>query len=510
MRCVATLALMMVVLSGPAGVVRADEESGVADVQPWSGYWWAIKQGWMWGEEHPATSCYNLSSEHRDGPLNKYDLLVGSSAAARERAHKYSNEAECWWGYCHAWSAASILEPEPREPRTVRAGGSDVELSVGDQKALLTLCYDSAPADSWGTRWDQEGYDPDDLSPENLWQLLRYHIGENKTPFLLDIEPTREVWNYPVFAYEVKVEPVDNSDRYVGHMAILLASDGVVPDYVGTEVKTKDYYFTCRITGDGVVVGSGEWLMLPGQKEPPYPDHPDFAWLPSGVGISNSEIDYDTVQKIVFGEATRGQPRAGQVSVHNRGHRLEISRGTGPSFIPVSADSLAMLLAEPSKPAELKLEVKNSDGSPAVGKNYSCDVTSEKAGYVYIFNVDVDGNVRVLFPLEDQVNKIEAGKTMTMHGQSQEFSWAHAGKQRIEAVVSHQPLSLGRLEPTAPLDNKGAGRPLHWTPSERAAASDLVVHRPTNRGASSGLPTVSDLIGEVAVAEDTVDVGAGR
>ena len=55
---------------------------------------------------------------------------------------------ETWWGLCHAWAPAAILEPEPLEPVSYNG----VDFSVSDIKALLITMYDRHSAAMLGTR----------------------------------------------------------------------------------------------------------------------------------------------------------------------------------------------------------------------------------------------------------------------------------------------------------------------------------------------------------------------
>jgi hypothetical protein len=493
-------------------VVFAEEETAVTDVRPWSGYWWPIKQGWMWGEEAPSTDCSNLSSEFRAGPLNKYDLVATARSAGSERLRKHSPDAECWWGYCHAWAAASVLEPEPTADRLIRVGNRQMRFTVGDQKALLSVCYDEAPADFHGQRFnDPEIHDLQDLAPEVLWGHLQFYIRDNNTPVILDTEAGQAVWNYPAFAYGVRYEPTDDPGVYVARMEVAVADDAVDADYVGTQIKTETYFFAFRVADGAIVEGSGQWLNESRQV------HPDFAWYPKDIGIANPEVDYSIVREIVgTNERSRGSERSrgeekGQSAplevAITRGNRLEISRGEGPALIGLSALEVGTLLAAPASSAGLKLSLADAD-SPSVGKEFSCSVTSDRPGYLYLFTIDGGGDVKVLFPLEGKDNKIAAGKPFTVGGEADKLLWAGPpGKQQIKAVVTGQPLSLGRLEP-AGRNQAGAGRQLHWTPSERTLVSSLLAHPEKSAEAVDKKVAIdlNELLGEFAAAEVSVDV----
>src|SRR4051794_31161027 len=89
--CVAAV----LVLAGPAS---AQVEEGKARKVPWSGYWWPTKQGLMVGA---------------NGPLAKYDRFIGGGKAlAAERQAHPPGVGDDWWGYCHAWGAASVYDAE--------------------------------------------------------------------------------------------------------------------------------------------------------------------------------------------------------------------------------------------------------------------------------------------------------------------------------------------------------------------------------------------------------------
>src|SRR5262249_48164658 len=85
-------------LAAPAPAPAQSEEPAAA-FTPGSGYWWPHKEGRI------------------VGPLSKYDQTTpGAKAAAWEQQHHPKATAEGWAGFCHAWSAACVLEKEPKAP----------------------------------------------------------------------------------------------------------------------------------------------------------------------------------------------------------------------------------------------------------------------------------------------------------------------------------------------------------------------------------------------------------
>src|SRR5262245_15660179 len=102
-RAVAFL-LALLVGSASTGLLRAELEEGKARVVPWSGYWWPHFERRMLG------------------PLQKYDTYTGKSSAAPWESKTFPKDhVYRWEGYCHAWSAACILEKEPTVQRLLQS-----------------------------------------------------------------------------------------------------------------------------------------------------------------------------------------------------------------------------------------------------------------------------------------------------------------------------------------------------------------------------------------------------
>src|SRR4051794_36543091 len=114
-----------VLVAAPAG---ADVDEGKAQAKPWSGYWWPSQRGELVKPRDAANPS----------PLAKYDRAKGAHAEEWERKMRYDPGLPKWDGRCHAWAAASALEPEPKHDVTVNG----VHFTVRDIKALLTLVHD--------------------------------------------------------------------------------------------------------------------------------------------------------------------------------------------------------------------------------------------------------------------------------------------------------------------------------------------------------------------------------
>lgn len=434
-------------LLGAAGRAAAASDGGTAQFVPWSGYWWPVKEGRMLG------------------PLTKYDRITGSKAASWEAWYRPPGTGGRWWGYCHAWSAASLLEAEPRSWRSVPIPGGSVTLGVGDQKGLLTIAHDNDPAHIYGTRYAGKlGDDFHDIYPDVLWKYLRLYVKQQGVPLIIDASPGTQVWNYPVYSYQVKYQPADGG-KYQAWMKLLMADDAVSPGFVGTKVKAKAYLFTFKAQGGAVVAGSGRWAGVSVK------DHPDFAWYPLFPRPRNPYVSYDRVKQLVpVGQREPGDPAA-RSGPQEKPAAREVEDAVAGRAIPVSALELAAVLADRGPFAfRLDLAVTPGAGGPAaVGRPYTVRGTSARDGYLYLFHVASDGEVRLLYPVPGQDNRVTKGRTFTLGSTGRLVFPGPAGKQRVRGLVTTRPLLLGQLEPPG-----AEGQRFLWEPAERALVQDIL------------------------------------
>jgi hypothetical protein len=122
-----------------------------------------------------------------------------------------------WYGICHAWAAAAVIEEEPKKPVKVR----DVVFEINDIKALVSLMYDYSFKNtiqllSIGTKcrtaakdfkMDQFGRPSDptcrDGNAATVHLALGNMVGLNGKPFFFDKDPSEQVWNQPVAGYKI-------------------------------------------------------------------------------------------------------------------------------------------------------------------------------------------------------------------------------------------------------------------------------------------------------------------
>lgn len=226
-----------------------------------------------------------------------------------------------WFGICHAWAPAAILEPEPK--CAVTKNGTTFQPM--DIKALLTQVYDGARVKTvfTGVRFDG----PD--KPENKDQYGRYNdpkrrdlgagyfhiafaniLGKLKQSFVVDVTAGAEVWNQPVRDYQVveskTMTPAEGAKAYFNVDAYPFNNDAVSLAYVHTKFRwivesvedgplvstgkvdtyttTGDYTYLLELDAQNNIIG-GEWVADSRSE------HPDFLWFPSERPANSTVTD---------------------------------------------------------------------------------------------------------------------------------------------------------------------------------------------------------------------------
>ncbi len=294
---------LLAVTSAWAG---SDSASVPAHRIPWSGYWWPKTYGEL-------VRGYT----NQPSPLAKYDAYIkgyfpGPTMKMGEEL-TYNPNAPAWHGYCDAWAAASILEPEPSAAGTLLG----IPFNVGDKKGLLTAYYgNNYSVVMYGSRYTGPGSDSNDIYPggvQGFHQTLINYIAYQGLPIVIDIDPGVEVWNYPVYRYVMEWTDVGTS-RYVT-TTVWMADNGVSPDFVGTVFQTRTYTYVLDIDANGELLDSpGRWT---GDS---INNHPDFMWFPTSVGNTHPYLDRDAVRVIadsqVDGSDDRFEPNTTMETAH--------------------------------------------------------------------------------------------------------------------------------------------------------------------------------------------------
>lgn len=221
---------------------RATElpRTGQARNIPWAGNYWPVYEDSINNKWDGATS---------EAPSTKYGRAFGVTGVedAVSRYHGIDNntsrtacttDSQCnanlgeacakrtgqtngrciptWWGICHAWSPAAILQPEPKSPVTING----VTFKVQDIKALLTLVHDRTETRFVSLRCDaldsEQEIDFDkygrptgasascnDTNPGTFHVLMTNYLGKQGESFVYDRTWDGEVWNQPLRGYRI-------------------------------------------------------------------------------------------------------------------------------------------------------------------------------------------------------------------------------------------------------------------------------------------------------------------
>ncbi|KAF4045287.1 Transglutaminase elicitor [Phytophthora infestans] len=238
-----------------------------------------------------------------------------------------------WYGICHAWAPAAMLEDEPKCD-VVKNGQT---FHVMDIKALVSDIYDGSaiPTVFTGARFngpdtpvmmDEYGRYTSaarrDLGAGFFHLAITNIMGKHEQSFIIDVTAGAQVWNQPVRSYEVqKMELVDNaqaSQQYFGTSVYPFNSEMVYLAYVNTTVTwvveayadgplatadrvepytVTDYYeYLLELDADYAVIG-GEWV------ERSKTDHPDFLWFPTAKPdestVTKTGLSYANVKELL-------------------------------------------------------------------------------------------------------------------------------------------------------------------------------------------------------------------
>jgi subtilisin-like proprotein convertase family protein len=332
--------------------------------KPFPSNWWPMRTGGA------ARSWYSNEA----GPTEKYDQLVHSSqirdvqmtlakrnwkgepvntdaqpenfriGPATEWEHKnhgrYGNtDPDSWWGHCNGWASYVLNEDEPIREVWVRLNGSTVSecapntagcvlFRLGDINALGAELYWNDAARLLGRRCEQEKskFEFDASGRINAiecrdgnagsWHIVAANmLGAMQRPFILDLNADFEVWNYPVYRYQILEDyplTVQEALAEIGapsgtttwiyntsavelrriQMRAWIVEDAVPPMNVPTgdqlarytTLETYDYILELDAAGD--IIG-GEWI---GNSKT---NHADFIWYSFSPDSTNSDDRYD-------------------------------------------------------------------------------------------------------------------------------------------------------------------------------------------------------------------------
>ncbi len=243
-----------------------------------------------------------------------------------------------WWGTCHAWAPAALLEPEPQ--KAVTYGGQTFE--VADIKALLQNVYERTQSVMLGGRCNAMTIEHDgttsantecmDVNPGALHVVLTNFLGINDMAVVEDRTASGEVWNQPMTGYNItKQEKVSNTraNECVGATGnkwtfntsarslyeVELTTDYLTEGSASTRpigmasyVSHDSYHYILELGSTGKIIG-GKYCTDSVE------DHPDFLWAPTGVSGSsyggNPSVSLEKVRMLLNLSLQTGTPGGG-------------------------------------------------------------------------------------------------------------------------------------------------------------------------------------------------------
>jgi hypothetical protein len=267
-------------------------------------------------------------------------LLRPDGSAKSGNASEDFGGVESWFGLCHAWAPAAILEEEPLRP--VVQGG--IRFEVSDIKALLIACYDGTAAYMVGSRNNDRDLDLDsrgravkadarDVNPGAFHVLLANLLGRESRSFCEDRTASYEVWNQPISNFRVR--SVQEVSEAAAAALVQLSGDYRFNEqaarffHVQTEVdyitespastrpnaegrmqeRTDPYAYVLETDANGVIMG-GEWVGTSRTE------HPDFLWLPTGAYRALSPfVVLDEVRGLLRRSREGHAPDPGRISL---------------------------------------------------------------------------------------------------------------------------------------------------------------------------------------------------
>ncbi|CCI40733.1 unnamed protein product [Albugo candida] len=236
-----------------------------------------------------------------------------------------------WYGLCHAWAAASLMEDEPICPVTV----GKLVFEPLDIKALLIQAYDGAVVETAfiGQRCKTDNNDTDkygryisadrrDINAGAFFVAVVNLIGLHDRGFIMDTDAGRPVWNQPVFGYNIErlimVNPTKvakellKAEKYpFNPNMVRLAYVKLRVYWMGEQItnkpsistgryksasKSSKYHMLLELSEDFEILG-GEFIKSSLRR------HPDFIWILKGPAPDDTAtgmgLDLGDVRKLV-------------------------------------------------------------------------------------------------------------------------------------------------------------------------------------------------------------------
>ncbi len=271
---------------------------------------------------------YDLYLGRTDFPLTKYERERTKIMKTIPGDPSYDKDFKIpeWEGICHAWAPATLQYKNSEPITVVGKNGQKISFGSSDMHALLSYhlhLNKTSKTGFLGSRCNldfkelQKKFEKKEITKKELEEKMNsaecsdtnagaFHvaltnqIGLMNEGFVADVTRDSEVWNQPIYSYEVKV--LGESNR---------ASPGAAPGtvkeitvftkmgYVGEieqtweviskpfYIKYEEYEYRVELNASGEIIG-GEWLSE---------DRPDFIWKSAPVPFKGYFKDLEKLYK---------------------------------------------------------------------------------------------------------------------------------------------------------------------------------------------------------------------
>lgn len=312
----------------------AASDSAESAWKPWSGYWWPSRHGGL---------GTGIDYKGQPAPLQKYDMYASGTyngaATGEYLLNNYLPDSLSWVGLCGAYAAAAVTENNDFVPGVA----DNIVFRTGDKKGLVTIAHDL----DWIVGIRQNNETPDIF---HYW-LLNY-IKEQGKAFFAELDPSPEVWNYPVYKYSMTTEDISGGIKV--KCTIWYADDLVSPDYLGTKEMSAYYEYTLFKTGD--VITGGEWTGSSVYN------HPQQLYMPLERATTMTKLDYDKVMSIVNSKDDALES-ALPVSISSGEYRL-LLLNEDKYLVELDESEESRLCLEKNEGSQsVSLEISGSDGT---------------------------------------------------------------------------------------------------------------------------------------------------
>jgi len=275
--------------------------SGTLTQKPWSETYWPNNQGsinFRWND--PSQQGFGTDSPSRDdvmsmsraalemlAPSEKYDIYMGHyDYPLKQEVSGIADTRAPWWtGICDGWTIAATQYAEPQPVDAINPDGVIVPFGSSDIKALMSYAaaaHFSVKTAQVGLRCTgtifASGCGKNDPNPGALHVILANELGIKGQAFVMDRDPSKQIWNQPVYGYtfqylgDAKTHTdgggvqVHTTIYYTDELDKSLWQPVTATPQFKSNTLEMDYILD--LDGNGNIVGGS----MTGS------DHPDFVW----------------------------------------------------------------------------------------------------------------------------------------------------------------------------------------------------------------------------------------